>query len=92
MILLFNGRFSSKGLKHHNAKPPDVTVEAVLFAVDAFWRHIGNSAHEGGELGVGLVGDGANPEVRNLHFPHPVYQDVLRLDVPVDDLIRMQVH
>ena len=74
---------------HHpvqnHAQRVDVRLRAVVPAVGNLGSHVAHSA--GHSAGGGLLGHLGNAEIAQLEFAPVGDQNVLRLDVPVDDMM-----
>ena len=84
------GRSSSQKVVHENAYRPSVCPIIVTLIGDNLWGQVHWRAAEGPALLAGLQPLG-NAKVGQLHVAGRVEQQVLRLEVPVDDPLRVQV-
>jgi hypothetical protein len=93
-LLLALGAEGVVALQHHveeDAQRPHVGVDGrVVYFGDDLRRHVGGGAAEGVD-GGGLLAAQTEAEVDQLQLPVAVDEDVLRLDVPVDDVQLVQV-
>mmetsp|Transcript_20017 Transcript_20017/g.76685 ORF Transcript_20017/g.76685 Transcript_20017/m.76685 type:complete len:477 (-) Transcript_20017:635-2065(-) len=90
LLVLRVGTMPRHSLDQENAKGEDVHLEGILLSLEHLGRHVDWRAHDGLALDQ-IRADGRDAQVAHLARPLLVDHEVRALDVPMNDVPRVQI-